>query len=188
MRLSLFLFLHGAGERGNKIDSVKLHGIPKQIENGQTFPFITIAPQCPEGVWWNYSDYIYSLISLTKKIIQKYNVNPGRVYGTGLSMGGFGILEMAIQDPELFSAIVSICGGANINNLDRLSHLPIWLFHGENDEVIPVESSILIYKMLKNVNPHIHLTVYKELSHDSWTNTYENKEIYDWCLRFNKNP
>ena len=47
------LFLHGAGERGNNVDSIKKHGIPKRIEEGAHFPFITIAPQCRDGIWWS---------------------------------------------------------------------------------------------------------------------------------------
>ena len=182
----LTLFLHGVGERGNNLDDLKRHGIPKCIESGKEFPFIVIAPQCPEGVWWSYRDYIFSLTALTRMIIKKYRVDSDRVYGTGLSMGGFGVLAMAIQDPDLFSAIVPICGGADINKLQRLSNLPIWLFHGLKDDVCPVESSILIYKILKKVNLNIKLKVYDNLEHDSWTKTYENNDVYEWLMSHTK--
>ena len=49
----LVLFLHGAGERGNDLSLVEKHGIPKMINNGEHFPFITIAPQCPKNQWWS---------------------------------------------------------------------------------------------------------------------------------------
>ena len=75
-------------------------------------------------------------------------VDEKRIYGTGLSMGGFGILELALKVPSLFTAIVAICGGTITNDLSGLE-TPTWLFHGEEDDVIPVESSLLIYKHLK---------------------------------------
>ena len=43
----LLLFLHGAGERGENLDQVKIHGPPKLIAAGKEFPFIVVSPQCP---------------------------------------------------------------------------------------------------------------------------------------------
>ena len=51
-RWPLIVFLHGAGERGTDTELLKLHGIPKVVEENPDFPFITVAPQCPEGTWW----------------------------------------------------------------------------------------------------------------------------------------
>ena len=182
----LVLFLHGAGERGNNIDSIKKHGIPKRIEEGAHFPFITIAPQCRDGIWWSNRENINILEKLMNYSILDLKVDKKRIYGTGLSMGGFGILELALKVPSLFTAIVAICGGTITNDLSGLENTPTWLFHGEEDDVIPVESSLLIYKHLKEKNKNIHFTTYPNIMHDSWTKTYENKEVYDWLLSFKK--
>ena len=180
----LFLFLHGAGERGNDLDLIKKHGIPKCVEEGREFPFITVAPQCPIGAWWNYKEYIFSLIKMVNQIVEKYKIDPNRLYGTGLSMGGFGILSIAMHNPKIFAAIAPICGGADINQLERLNDLPIWLFHGKKDDIYPSESSILIFKMLKNNNSNVKLTIYDDLGHDCWTRTYEKEQVYEWLLKF----
>ena len=183
----LVLFLHGAGERGRDLELIKKHGIPKRINEGKEFPFIVLAPQCPTSAWWNFDEYIFSLIKMVDAVIEMYKVDKARIYGTGLSMGGFGILSLAMQNPKIFSAIVPICGGANINKLKILNNLPMWLFHGEKDDVYPPESSILIYKMLKKDNPNIKLTIYHDLGHDCWTKTYENDKMFEWLLNFTKN-
>ncbi len=185
-KFPLVLFLHGAGERGHNVDLVKKHGIPKRIEEGENFPFITIAPQCRDGIWWSYTENIYILEKLMQNILLDLRVDKKRVYGTGLSMGGFGILELALSIPSLFTALVPICGGTITNNLQHLEKMPIWMFHGAEDDVIPIESSLLIYEYLKEKNENIHLTVYPNIMHDSWTITYENKEIYEWLLSFKK--
>ena len=109
-----------------------------------------------------------------------------RIYGTGLSMGGLGTLAIALEEPELFSAIIPVCGGAEMDNIQRLSQLPIWLFHGDHDDVHPVNNSIRIFQALRPVNDHVFLTVYGGVEHDSWTQTYENKEIYNWMLNYSK--
>jgi len=182
----LVLFLHGAGERGDDLENLKIHGIPKLINEGRSFPFISVAPQCPNDGYWDRPEYVSTLISLVKTVMKDTRVDPKRVYGTGLSMGGLGTLAIAIKDPELFSAIIPICGGADLEKIQRLNKLPMWIFHGDRDDVIPLDNSISIYQSLRSVNENVFLTVYAGVDHDSWTETYENDDIYDWLLKFSK--
>ena len=182
----LVLFLHGAGERGSDLELVKFHGIPKLISEGKTFPFITIAPQCPKEGYWDRPEYVSSLISLIKEVEDNHRVDSKKIYGTGLSMGGLGTLAIALEKPELFSAIIPVCGGAEMDNIQRLNQLPIWLFHGDRDDVHPVNNSIIIFQALNSTNDHAFLTVYGGVDHDSWTQTYENQDIYSWMLNYSK--
>ena len=185
-KFPLVLFLHGAGERGNNLSQIKKHGIPKRIHDGAEFPFITIAPQCADGIWWSNNKNIRTLEMLLQDLICELKVDKNRIYGTGLSMGGYGILDLASTYPNLFAALIPICGGTILNQLQHLTKIPIWMFHGAKDDVIPVESSKLIYEYLNKKNKNNLLTIYPDLAHDSWTTTYENKEIYDWLLSFRK--
>jgi predicted peptidase len=182
----MVLFLHGSGERGDDIRLVEEHGIPKMINNGHTFPFITVAPQCPKFQRWSEPLYSKALIFLVEEIIRNNRVDIGRIYATGLSMGGYGTLSIAKERPDLFSAIVPVCGGMDITNIENLKEIPIWLFHGDADEVVPVENSELIYDLLKPINPDIKITIYKGVDHNSWDRTYDNKKMYEWMLKQNK--
>ena len=182
----MVLFLHGSGERGDDIGLVEEHGIPKMINNGHTFPFITVAPQCPKFQRWSEPLYSKALIFLVEEIIRNNRVDIGRIYATGLSMGGYGTLSIAKERPDLFSAIVPVCGGMDITNIENLKEIPIWLFHGDADEVVPVENSELIYDLLKPINPDIKITIYKGVDHNSWDRTYDNKKMYEWMLKQNK--
>jgi predicted peptidase len=180
----LVLFLHGAGERGNDLNLVEKHGIPKMINNGNKFPFITIAPQCPAFQYWSEPLYVKTLILLVEEIIKNNKVDIERIYATGLSMGGYGTLAIAKERPDLFSAIIPVCGGMDTTDIERLKDVPIWLFHGDEDKVVPVENSELIYELLKPMNPDIKITIYKGVNHNSWDMTYDNKKIYDWILKY----
>ena len=182
----MVLFLHGSGERGDDIGLVEEHGIPKMINNGHTFPFITVAPQCPKFQRWSEPLYSKALIFLVEEIIRNNRVDIGRIYATGLSMGGYGTLSIAKERPDLFSAIVPVCGGMDITNIENLKEIPIWLFHGDADEVVPVENSELIYDLLKPINPDIKITIYKGVNHNSWDRTYDNKKMYEWMLKQSK--
>ena len=101
-------------------------------------------------------------------------------------MGGYGSIALANKRPDLFAAMISVCGGADFDNFENLKKLPIWLFHGDLDQTHPVERSITIYDLLSPVNKNIKLTIYEGVGHNSWDETYANDEIYEWLLSYKK--
>ncbi len=174
----LVLFLHGSGERGNDLQLVKKHGPTKLVEQGKEFPFILVSPQCPEGSWWA----VDILDGLLKEIEEKYDVDKNRIYVTGLSMGGYGTWSLAMKYPHRFSAIAPICGGGNERTVCKLKDMPIWVFHGVKDNVVPIYESQKLVDALKKCGNDVKFTIYPEANHDSWTETYNNPELYEWLL------
>jgi len=179
-RWPLLMFLHGAGERGDNLELVKVHGPAKLIEQGRDYPFIVVSPQCPAGQWW--TEKTDTLMALLDEIESKYAVDPDRIYLTGLSMGGFGTWTLATRHPERFAAIAPICGGGDWYLADRLKNVPVWAFHGAQDSVVPLVLSETMVQAVEKVGGNAKLTVYPEANHDSWTATYDNPELYDWLL------
>jgi predicted peptidase len=179
-RWPLIMFLHGAGERGDDLDKVKKHGLPKIVENRRDFPFIVVSPQCPEGYTWDENEL---LVNLLDDILTRYSVNKNRVYLTGLSMGGFGTWSLAAAYPERFAAIAPICGGGSRLMTHRLKDVPIWAFHGAKDNIVPLNESEEMVDAVKSQGGDARLTVYPDAAHDSWTATYDNQELYSWFLK-----
>ncbi|MEH1942346.1 MAG: prolyl oligopeptidase family serine peptidase [Nostoc sp.] len=177
--LPTILFLHGAGERGSNLDNVKRHGVAKIVEQQQDFPFIVISPQCPRDEYWN----VERLSVLLDEIIASYPVDPDRLYLTGLSMGGYGTWHLAAAQPERFAAIAPICGGGNPQAARKFKNLPVWAFHGAKDNVVPLSESEIMVSALKARDGNVKFTVYAEAKHDSWTQTYNNPELYEWFLQ-----
>jgi len=173
----LIVFLHGAGERGDDLELVKIHGPPKLIEAGRKMPFVVVSPQLPIGEWWS-PDMVAWLVNY---ILGDLKVDPYRVYLTGLSMGGYGTWETASKYPELFAAIAPICGRGDPTSAWKLRHIPTWIFHGAKDTVVPIKHSYDMNKALKQYG-NVKYTVYPEADHDSWTETYLNEELYSWFL------
>ena len=184
-KFPLILFLHGAGERGSNLDSVKRHGIPKIVETNPDFPFIAVSPQCPEDSWW--TSELHTINGLIEEVVEKYQVDTSRIYLTGLSMGGFGTWSLASMYPERFAAIAPVCGGGEVRQILRsLVEMPIWTFHGQKDDVIPFSRSEEIVTALKKHGSSIKFTIYPEAGHDSWTKTYDNPELYKWFLKHSR--
>lgn len=178
----LIVFLHGAGERGDNIEVVKVHGPPKIVQSKPDFPFIVLSPQCPKNQRWNALD----LMDLIKHIKSKYKVDAERIYLTGLSMGGYGTWDLAAQYPYEFAAIAPICGGGNPRNTRRMGHIPTWVFHGGKDTVVPISQSEGMIAGMEKAGGTPKFTIYPDAGHDSWTATYNNPELYEWFLEHRK--
>jgi predicted peptidase len=184
----VILFLHGAGERGNDLQMVRKHGIPKIVEQCSGFPFITLSPQCPENTWWVAESIIAGLDALLNDAAAHLAIDPDRIYLTGLSMGGMGSWQLAALFPDRFAALAPICGPCPWGfgfpeRAAALRHLPTWVFHGAKDPIVPLSDSGSIVKVLQVAGGHVRFTIYPEADHDSWSETYHNPELYEWMLQ-----
>ncbi len=181
-KFPLLIFLHGAGERGSDLEMVKKHGPPKLITAGKELPFIVVSPQCPTNERWS----VDVLNGMYKHVTKKYRVDKERVYLTGLSMGGFGTWEWAIDSPGKFAAIAPICGGGDPKKVAALKEMPVWVFHGGKDPVVPIKLSQDMVDALKAIGSEVKFTIYPEAGHDSWTETYDNPELFKWFLQYTR--
>lgn len=177
-RWPLLLFLHGAGERGSNLSAVARHGPPLLIEQGRVLPFIVISPQCPTGGHWEPS----LLAQLLDQVEQAWSVDASRVYITGMSMGGYGTWRLVARQPRRFAAAAMVCGGGHPSEAPCMAHVPLWLFHGEQDEVVPASESLVLARALQSVGGNVRLTLYPDAGHDAWTETYSNPALYEWFL------
>lgn len=179
----LLMFLHGAGERGDDVEIVKRNGPPRLIAKGQELPFIVVSPQCSTREYWPQK--VDELSALLDHIIDTYYVDARRVYLTGISMGGYGTWHLAAAEPERFAALVPICGGFGqaVHHVCALKDIPIWVFHGARDDVVPVTESERLVKALVECGGNVRFTIYPEAGHDSWTQTYNDPTVFEWLLK-----
>jgi len=178
------LFLHGAAESGLDLDRVKRHGPPKVVPRTPLPFFRVISPQCPPGFHW--VQLLDALRELLEDAFERYPVDRTRVYLTGLSMGGYGSWYLASAYPELFAALVPVCGGGDPNEACKLKSIPTWAFHGAKDTVVPPSESEEMVGALKGCGGDVRLTLYPDLAHNSWTRTYNDLQLYNWLLQQRK--
>ena len=179
-RWPLILYLHGAGERGSDPELIKRDGIPHHLESGNNLPFIVVSPQCPADSHWTL--HIAALNALLGNVAAHYQVDEHRIYVTGVSLGGAGTWMLAAAHPERFAAVAPISSRIVPLPLSRFQRVPIWVFHGDADDVMPVSEAHRTVDALKSIGANVKLTIYPGVGHDAWKQTYNNPELYDWFL------
>jgi predicted peptidase len=177
-RWPVLLFLHGAGERGDSLVLVAVHGPIRERRAGRDLPFVVVAPQVPAGGRWT----VGRLAAALDDALARYRTDPDRVYVTGLSMGGFGTWEAVERMPERIAAAVPVCGGGNPIGIGAARGVPVWAFHGAMDPVVPVGASVEMVRRLRAAGGDVRFTVYPDAGHDAWTETYANPAVYEWLL------
>lgn len=179
-KLPLILQLHGAGERGNGNEDlalVDINGFSNMIKDAE-YECIFIMPQCPLDSFW--AAKVESLLEFISQLKRKFNIDEKRIYLTGLSMGGYGTWFTAMAKPELFAAIAPVCGGGMAWNASTLN-MPIWAFHGSEDDVVsPYHSDEMVEKLKEN-NANVKYTRVNGVGHNVWENAY-NEQLLEWML------
>ena len=98
-------------------------------------------------------------------------------------MGGYGTWGLLAEHPQLFAAAVPICGGGDRVAAEKMKDIPIWAFHGDQDEAVKVERSQEMVDAIKAAGgKKVKLTNDEGVGHNSWSPTYDNDEVYDWLL------
>lgn len=176
----LILFLHGVLERGDDLDRMKRYAILDVVTRDPDFPFFVAAPQCPAELSW--SQLIPRLNSFLAELLERFPVDSQRIYLTGISMGGWGTWDFAAANPGRFAAIAPMCGGGDPVLAERLKKIPAWVFHGAQDDQVPVEASLEMVTALRQRGAEVKLTVYPDCGHDCWSRGYADPELYRWFL------
>lgn len=174
----LVIFLHGSGERGDDLEQVKANGPSKHAAAGRAFPFVLVAPQLPERRRWD-SD---ALDALRAELVARLAVDPERVLMTGLSLGGQGTWDYAVDYPNRLAAIAPVCGVGTPKRAAAIAKLPIWAFHGALDDVVPIAGDQAMVDAVRAAGGQVRFTVYPNVGHDAWDPAYDDPALYEWLL------
>ena len=196
------LFLHGSGERGSDNEAQLKQGLPPWLAtHGDDFPAIVVAPQAPDDTIWDGAQERTALAAMEDSVAA-YHGDRSRLYVTGLSMGGYGAWQFAVDHPGLFAAAAVICGairapddmpelvvhgapeGSNPYQwvAERLKPMPVWIFHGEvDDQVSPIEARNMYAALLK-AGDDVRFTQFPGVNHGSWGPAYATAGLWPWMF------
>jgi predicted peptidase len=127
------VFLNGAGECGTDGLKEVFHFGTAVMLNSEKWPFLILFPQKQDvkTLWEDEEPMVMAIIERSRK---EFNIDSTRLYLTGLSQGGHGTWAIAARHPDLFAAIAPVCGWADEDVAKKVAKLPIWTFHGDQDQ------------------------------------------------------
>lgn len=200
-RPPVILFLHGSGERGDDNRSQLAVGLGPHVRaHAADFPAIVVFPQAPAETEWNQvTDVVLAQLDAATR---EFGGDPHRTYLTGLSMGGYGVWELALRQGYRFAALVPVCGGLlhprrpsmAVTGLEdeadpyaavaqRLRTTPVWIFHGARDASVPVDYSRRLHAALQAADARdARYTEFPEADHNSWDPAYATPALWDWLF------
>lgn len=178
----LIIYLHGSSCKGNNLEKLKKYGPPFYLDRGMNVDAIVISPQCPSNKNWTYGTWFESFY---KELKDKYNIDPSRVYLTGMSLGGFGTWDIASRYPDYFAAIMPLCGGGQTRMVETLKDIPTWVFHGEVDRKVSLSRSVQMVDALEELGSKPKFSILKGQGHGI-QKVYSDQNIYKWLLSQHK--
>ena len=201
-RLPLVMYLHGSGGLGDdnqkqmgagNIFGTRVWALP---ENQARFPCYVVVPQTDRG-WVRYApakegdesraipglgDGARHALEIVDVLRRELTIEEHRIYIVGQSMGGAGVWNMTAHRPRLFAAAVICCGSASAEGGAASVGTPVWNFHGDADETVPVAlSRERIAAMRKAGGQPLH-TEYAGVGHNVWQWTFTEPALLPWVF------
>jgi predicted peptidase len=187
----LVLWLHGAGGAGtDNIANVSEDQIPgtrlwTKPENQAKYPAFVLVPQNP-GIWVEelneLSPEMLLVVGMLEAIKAEFNIDATRIYVAGQSDGGYGTWNLITQRPDLFAAAIPLCGGGDPRLASRVAKMPLWVFHGRRDDVIPVSESRKMIAAVRKAGGRPRFTEYARLGHDIWEPAFAEPQLVPWLF------
>jgi len=196
MSYPLIIWLHGTGGAGRDNwrqiidDQVPGTHTWTSRENQTRHPAFVLAPQAP-GSWsaeaggrvaTTLSPPLQSVLGLLDMLERTYAIDPHRVYISGQSDGGFGVWRLVTAAPERFAAAIVLCGGAEAAAVPRAASIPVWIFQGDRDPLVPVASTRQLVAALTKAGGHPKYTEYRGVGHEVWIRAFSEPGLVDWLF------
>ena len=162
----LILCLHGAGFTG---ESYLERWVPRLEDR-----YILACPTISMGAWWTRFGEDLTL-AILQSVSAEYHIDPERIFLTGMSNGGIGAWIIGMHHADLFAGIAPMASGIDdvlFPFVENLTHTPVYVIHGAEDQVMPVQlSRDLVREMKRQGVPHL----YRE--HD-WTHPHAGGHFF----------
>ena len=176
----IIIFLHGASLCGNDLNKVRRYGTLDAIDRGRNLDAYVIAPQNPGGAW--SPSKIMKIVDYT---LEHYNADPTRIYVLGMSLGGYGTIDLAAAYPDRIAAAMAVCGGGTSKKLGDHNKLPLWIIHGTADNAVGISESDKVVSAMRAADPSTPRLIYDRvpgMNHSQPARFFYLPQTYQWLM------
>lgn len=175
----VIIFLHGVSLCGRNLDRVRRYGPLDAIVKGREIEALTIVPQNPGGAW--NPKKIMDVLDWVKR---NYACDTTRVYVLGMSLGGYGTMDVCATYPDRIAAGMAFCGGSSLKDVSGLGKLPFWIIHGTADRAVPIKQSKVVVEKLKESGNDTRLLYdwWQGANHGAPARLFYLRKTYEWLF------
>jgi predicted esterase len=175
----LVVALHGMGGDENSYFDSRAYGHGVFAKEAERRGYIAVCPKGRNPASMYAGPAETDVLDVIAEVRRAYRVDPGRIYLTGHSMGGFGTWSVAMSHPELFAAIAPVSGGGNPAGIAKIAKIPELVVHGDNDKTVSVEQSRRMVAAAKAQGVEVKYIEIAGGDHDSAAyRTFT--DVFDW--------
>jgi len=202
-KVPLVLYLHGSGGLGD--DNLKQLGLGNIFgtrvwllpENQKRFPCYVLVPQTDRG-WVRYDfsqqtegrakvlpgigEGARMALEVVDAVRREFAIDDQRIYITGQSMGGAGTWNVITNRPQFFAAAVICCGSVSTEDGTGSIDTPVWNFHGDSDQTVPVSLSRDRMAARRKAGGHPLHTEYPGVDHNVYEWAFTEPELVKWVF------
>lgn len=174
----LVIFLHGRSLCGNNLERVRRYGPLNALDMGMHIDAVVLAPQSP-GAW--KPDKVWRVVDWVE---QRYAIDTNRIYVLGMSLGGYGTIDLTAAFPSKIAAAMALCGGGTSRDLCPLNGVPLWILHGTADRAVGIGQSQRVVDAMNNCGDTNRLiwTRLQGMNHGQLVYAFYMHETYDWLF------
>jgi predicted peptidase len=118
------------------------------------------------------------------RLIGQYGFDSKRQYVYGESMGGEGVYKLLVEFPTRFAGAVAAAGYPLDVGASQMAQTPLWIFHGSDDSLSPVENDRAIYRSILDAGgTQVKYTEYPGLDHvPAIEQARREPGLFEWLL------
>jgi len=188
----LILWLHGANGRGydNKLQISGANESGSHIwtmpASQSQLPAFVLAPQCSEDRYWTEPELneitpqLQSALEILATVQKEFSIDSERIYLAGQSMGGMAVWVLLQAQPDRWAAGLALCAFDNFTNAKAITHVPLWIFQGDADLIVPVDLVRQMVKDLKKLGAQPRYTEYHKVGHEVWVKAFAEPDLVPW--------
>lgn len=191
-RVPLIVFLHGDYQDGTN-NETQLggygNGSLELVDNAMRnrIPLVYVAPETTHAYW----PPSRVAAAIADALRQFPDIDPRRIYLTGISDGASGVWDAMKTWPTCFAAAVPMSGMTELVGLETITQVPEWVFHGAKDNDTNIDTgygglmvgSRPVVAELRRLGGAPKYTEYPDEMHVIWHRAYGTRELLPWMLQ-----
>jgi dienelactone hydrolase len=188
-KLPMVVYMVGAGSRGKTADKLHREGPLGNIKRSESFAktvdYAVLVPQVAQRGRWENARMGTFVAEATRRVIERWPIDPDRVHLIGSSMGGEGAWHAGLAGGRIYTTVTSVAGRGHPDPkavAEALKDSTVLIIVGSGDEDFTTGSKRMA-NALTRVGADVTLIVVPGHGHGVGRFYNNQPRFYEWALK-----